>query len=71
MERLQNPPEWEFYDLDADPNEFVEMSSNPAFQEEIRRLKEALRDWRLRTDDPFYDLKFRENVERQYKKLTN
>ena len=59
MERLKNPPEWELYDLKDDPNEFVDLSNDPALADEARRLKQALRDWQKRTDDPFADAEFR------------
>jgi len=68
MERLQNPPVWEFYDLKNDPNEFVDVSSEPALAEETRRLKQALRDWQQRTDDPFRDAGFRKKIETKYQK---
>ena len=71
MERLQNPPEWELYNLQDDPVEFVNLSSDPALADEKHRLKQALRDWQQRTDDPFADAEFRENVARKYRSSSN
>lgn len=68
MERLENPPEWEFYDLKDDPIEFVDLSSRPKFEDEVRRLKRALLDWQRRTEDPFDAATFREDVERMYRR---
>jgi N-sulfoglucosamine sulfohydrolase len=68
MERLKNPPEWEFYDLKQDPHEFVELSNDPTRTAQMRRLKRALRDWQNRTGDPFTDAAFRAKVERTYRK---
>jgi N-sulfoglucosamine sulfohydrolase len=68
MERLENPPEWELYDLSNDPIEFVNLSKDPAFAEQKQRLKQALHDWQERTEDPFTEAKFREMVEQKYRK---
>jgi len=68
MERLKNPPEWELYDLQDDPIEFVDSSNDPALANEARRLKQALRDWQQRTADPFADADFREEVARKYRR---
>ena len=71
MERLEDPPEWELYDLKNDPSEFVDLSNDPKLAEETRRLKQALRDWQKRTDDPFADAEFREDVEKKYRNSSN
>src|SRR6056297_1036724 len=71
MERLQDPPEWELYDLQEDPHEFVELSNDPTRAAETRRLKQALRDWQARTEDPFTDRAFRDRVEKKYRKAAN
>ena len=71
LERLQNPPEWELYDLKDDPIEFFNLSSDPSFDDEARRLKKALVDWQLKTEDPFVDAEFHERVISKYQKATN
>ncbi len=71
MERLQNPPEWELYDLEADPIEFVDLSNDPAFADQKQRLKQALTDWQKRTDDPFIDPEFRKEMEKKYQKVSD
>ncbi|MBD3675998.1 MAG: sulfatase [Planctomycetaceae bacterium] len=68
MERLQDPPEWELYDLKNDPIEFDNLSNDPAMAGEAHRLKQALRDWQQRTEDPFTDAEFREKIETKYQK---
>ena len=72
MERLENPPEWELYDLQDDPIEFVDLSNDPALADEVaRRLKRALRDCQKRTEDPFTDAEFRANIARKYRRSSN
>ncbi|MCA9136243.1 MAG: sulfatase [Planctomycetales bacterium] len=71
MERLQDPPEWELYDLTKDPIEFTDQSNNPALADQASRLKQALRDWQHQTDDPFADADFRNSVESKYRKAPN
>ncbi len=66
MERLHNPPEWELYDLNEDPIEFTNLSSDPTYSEQKERLKIALAQWQTQTDDPFADAKFRRNIEKKY-----
>ena len=71
MERLQDPPEWELYDLQDDPIEFVDRSNDVALGDEKRRLQQALREWQAQTEDPFTDAEFRRNVERKYQQASN
>ncbi len=71
MQRLPDPPEWEFYDLSDDPIEFVDLSSDPVVADEAHRLKQALREWQRRTEDPFTDASFRETVARKYRRSSN
>ncbi len=66
MERLENPPEWELYDLKSDASEFVNLSSDPAMADVLRRLKQVLREWQEQTNDPFTDAQFRRAVEQKY-----
>lgn len=66
MERLENPPEWELYDLLEDPIEFVNLSDDPAFANQKQRLTHALSDWQKQTDDPFTDAEFRKKIEKKY-----
>lgn len=71
MERLKDPPEWEFYDLKNDPIEFANKSNDPSLANEVRRLKQALRDWQKRTEDPFTDAEFRAQVEKKHSASSN
>ena len=68
MERLNNPPEWEFFDLEQDSVEFINLSNNSTFSGEMNRLKQALKDWQKQTDDPFTDSEFREQVEAKFRR---
>ena len=48
---LCQPPEFELYDLQADPWEFNNMSDDPAHVDILERLKGALDRWREETND--------------------
>lgn len=66
LDRLHNPPEWEFYDLQEDPIEFVNLSNAPEVADQQQRLKQALADWQKQTEDPFVDPAFRQKIETKY-----
>ncbi len=66
MERLQDPPEWEFYDLKEDPIEFINLADDPKFADQIMILKQSLFDWQKKTDDPFRNPAFRKKIEKEY-----
>lgn len=48
-----DPPEFELYDLKDDPVEFHNLAGKPAVQKIEQRLRNALREYRQATDDPF------------------
>ena len=50
-----HPPEWELYDLKKDPHETVNQADNPEYAERLKKLQDALMDWRVETDDPLLD----------------
>ena len=52
---MANPPEYELYDLAADPYEFTNLASDPAHKQTLERLKSKLQQWREETEDPFLD----------------
>ena len=54
-ETWSNPPEYELYDLDADPLEFKNIVDDPAYADELNRLKEVLSEWQEETIDPLAD----------------
>ncbi len=54
-EHALNPPEFELYDLDIDPWEFNDIAKKPQYAAQLKKLKEALQNWRLRTLDPFLE----------------
>lgn len=55
FDTFSNPPEFELYDLDADPIEFVNLAGTPQMRAVEQRLKDALLEWRKQTADPFLD----------------
>ena len=62
MDRLANPPEWELYDLESDPNEFYNLTADETFKSVESRLKAKLTRWQEETDDRFGDPEFRKAV---------
>jgi N-sulfoglucosamine sulfohydrolase len=55
MAMLPNPPEWELYDLDADPWQFHNLAADPARAATLQRMQGLLLEWRQETRDPFLD----------------
>ncbi len=55
FERAANPPEFELYDLQADPWEFDDLAGDPAQAATLARLQASLLDWRRQTNDPLLD----------------
>ena len=53
FDRAYDPPDYELYDLKADPWEFHNLSGDPEHAETLNRMKAALDQWRAETDDPF------------------
>ena len=53
--RQADPPEWELYDLDADPWEFRNLASDPAHHCTLKRMQSLLLQWRQETNDPYLD----------------
>jgi N-sulfoglucosamine sulfohydrolase len=53
--RYEDPPEWEFYDLEKDPIEFENLISHVEHAATIESLKSALVEWRKETKDPLLD----------------
>lgn len=51
----RNPPQFELYDLENDPNEFKNLSDSLEFKDELERLKTVLKQWQIDTNDPFND----------------
>ncbi len=49
------PPEYELYDLAADPHEFDNLAADLAYGDVLARLKARLQQWREQTEDPFLD----------------
>jgi len=65
FERYAGPPEFELYDLEADPVEFVNLAGKPEMRAVQDRLTQALLAWRKQTQDPFLDVAFLERMARE------
>nr|WP_256381208.1 sulfatase/phosphatase domain-containing protein [Kiritimatiella glycovorans] len=52
LDRLRRPPEFELYDLEEDPGEFVNLADDPKYAGLLERMKHELRAWQEETDDP-------------------
>ncbi len=46
-----NPPQYQLYDLDNDPHEFVNLAEDPELSATKQRLIEQLNQWQVKTDD--------------------
>jgi hypothetical protein len=42
----------ELYDLKADPHEMNNVIDDPAYREDVSRLKNRLKEWMIETQDP-------------------
>ena len=65
MERLENPPKWELYDLKEDPVEFHNRAGESSWSDVESRLKTALAKWR--ETDPFDDAEFQRRVQEKHR----
>ncbi len=50
--RMERPPRWELYDLQADPYEYRDLTNEPAHAAALARLQRELAQWRQQTADP-------------------
>ena len=55
MTMLPDPPEWELYDLEADPSQFHNLATDPAQAATLDRMKALLLEWQKETGDPYLD----------------
>jgi N-sulfoglucosamine sulfohydrolase len=60
-----DPPEFELYDLQADPVEFRNLSAQPEMAPVLKRMQKAMLDWRKQTQDPFLDAAFTDRIRKQ------
>lgn len=63
-----DPPEFELYDLESDPNEFTNLSDNPEFLKTRERLFRAMRKFQKEINDPFLH---RKNIEFYLEEMRN
>ena len=54
----------EFYDIESDPDALRNLIDDPQYKPQIKRLRQALEDWMVRTDDHMLDV-FRNREDRQ------
>ena len=59
-EFLSNRPEFELYDLEQDPEESRNLAYDENYTEVLNRLKDKLRDYQERTQDP-WKIKWKRN----------
>jgi len=50
--RMRQPPQFELYDLQADPYEFTNLAEAPEHANVLQKLQVALKQWRQETQDP-------------------
>lgn len=62
FDRYANPPEFELYDLKADPIEFANLAERPGAREALKRMQGAMLAWRRETEDPFLDAAYLHRV---------
>ena len=55
FDRAVDPPEWELYDLQADPIEFDNRADDASLAEVRSRLQASLEEWQRETNDPLTD----------------
>ena len=46
-------PPFELYDLEKDPDELVNLSGNPVYSKILEQMKEKIKDFQKRTNDPW------------------
>jgi N-sulfoglucosamine sulfohydrolase len=54
-QRYHFPPEYELFDLLADPLEWHNLAEVPAYSKVLEHLKKVLREWQVETSDPMVD----------------
>jgi N-sulfoglucosamine sulfohydrolase len=47
-----NPPEWELYNLEKDPDERINLAGNPEYAAPLKKFQDALQNWQKETGDP-------------------
>jgi N-sulfoglucosamine sulfohydrolase len=53
LAKFLNRPREELYDLEKDPNELKNVAAEPAYAGMLAELREKLKDWQKRTNDPW------------------
>lgn len=70
-ERIRIPPPYELYDLQEDPNEFLNLVDDPAHAAVFARLKDALLEKRRAIKDPLLDPSILEKFRAEVGPMTN
>ncbi|GAA5220188.1 sulfatase family protein [Membranihabitans marinus] len=66
--RMKHPPEYELYDLHADPFEWNNLAVDIRYKKTLNKLIRKLKDWQQKTNDPFID---KSVAERFFQDVTN
>jgi N-sulfoglucosamine sulfohydrolase len=53
VESFIHRPLEELYDLEKDPHELKNMAADPAYAETLKDLRQRLKEWQVRTRDPW------------------
>jgi len=59
---MQNPPEYELYDLRNDPFEWKNLALLPEYASTVKKYSKILTQWQKCTQDPFIDKKIAERL---------
>jgi N-sulfoglucosamine sulfohydrolase len=55
IETYLHRPEYELYDLEADPDELHNLADDPRYAEKVRSLRQRVQQWQKQTQDPWQD----------------
>jgi len=57
-DHVKDPPEFELFDVVADPHEYRNLAADPANKALVERMAAQIMNWRKETQDPFLDPQF-------------
>ena len=74
-DHVELPPEFELFNLKADPYEFKNLADEPEYKIKADELSTLVRKWREQTGDPFlsddFAKQYQEHAQQQYQKWLN
>jgi N-sulfoglucosamine sulfohydrolase len=54
VENYLHRPQFELYDLEADPNELVNVADDPAYEAQVAEFVSLVQNFQLATNDPWF-----------------